>query len=153
MSTTAQQPATTPMPVQLSKPEFEACIFPHLSMPKRSPQCKPSYYCVFHLILRVLYTGMQWQCLPAPTGPHQKPALYTRPSTKSLRNGRVIGRWGRRSPRVWGIWRQSNPSTPACSIAAGRTLLPKRGEWHWLFRPQEPKGRESHRYHRQPAAL
>ena len=35
MSTTAPKPATTPIPVQLSEPEFEAFILPHLSMPKR----------------------------------------------------------------------------------------------------------------------
>ena len=34
MSTTAQHPATTPIPVQLSAPEFEAFILPHLSMPQ-----------------------------------------------------------------------------------------------------------------------
>jgi hypothetical protein len=32
MSTTVQKPATTPIPVQLSEPEFEAFILPHLSM-------------------------------------------------------------------------------------------------------------------------
>ena len=35
MSTTAPKSATTPIPVQLSEPEFEAFILPHLSMPKR----------------------------------------------------------------------------------------------------------------------
>src|ERR1700675_3547916 len=40
MSTTAPQPATTPIPVQLSEPEFTAFIFPHLSLPKRGPKCK-----------------------------------------------------------------------------------------------------------------
>jgi hypothetical protein len=60
MSTTAPKPATTPIPVQLSEPEFEAFILPHLSMPKRGPKCKLGYYRVFNLILRVLYTGMQW---------------------------------------------------------------------------------------------
>src|ERR671925_447649 len=39
MSTTAPQPATTPIPVQLSEPEFEAFLLPHLSMPKRGPKC------------------------------------------------------------------------------------------------------------------
>jgi transposase len=67
MSTTAQKPATTSIPVQLSEPEFEAFIFPHLSMPKRGPKCKLGYYRVFNLILWVLYTGMQWKCLPVPT--------------------------------------------------------------------------------------
>jgi len=43
MSTAAQKPATTPIPVQLSATEFTAFIFPHLSMPKRGPQCKLAY--------------------------------------------------------------------------------------------------------------
>src|ERR1700761_696539 len=58
--------ATTPIPVQLSGPEFVAFIFPHLSMPKRGAKCKLGYHRVFNLILRVLYTGMQWKCLPVP---------------------------------------------------------------------------------------
>jgi len=45
-------------------------------MPKRGPKCKLGYYCVFNLILRVLYTGMQWKCLPVPTGPRGKPAIH-----------------------------------------------------------------------------
>jgi hypothetical protein len=51
MSTTAQQPATTPLPVQLSELEFTAFILPHLSMPKRGPKCKLGYYRVFNLAL------------------------------------------------------------------------------------------------------
>ena len=76
MSTTGQQPATTPIPVQLSEPEFEEFIFPHLSMPKRGPKCKLGYHRVFHLILWVLYTGMQWKCLPVPKDPTGKPAIH-----------------------------------------------------------------------------
>jgi transposase len=76
MSTTAPTPATTPIPVQLSAPEFTAFILPHLSMPKRGPKCKLGYYRVFNLIVRVLYTGMQWQCLPVPTDPDGKPAIH-----------------------------------------------------------------------------
>ena|SRR3989442_13437959 len=75
MSTTAPQPATTPIPVQLSEPEFEAFLLPHLSMPKRGPKCKLGYYRVFNLILWVLYTGMQWKCLPVPHDPEGKPAI------------------------------------------------------------------------------
>jgi hypothetical protein len=44
MSTTAQYPATTPIAVQLSAPEFDAFLLPHLSMPKRGPKCKLGYY-------------------------------------------------------------------------------------------------------------
>src|SRR5712691_13198974 len=76
MSTTAPKPVTTPIPVQLSAPEFEAFILPHLSMPKRGPKCKPGYYRVFHLILWVLYTGMPWKCLPVPTDAQGNPAIH-----------------------------------------------------------------------------
>jgi len=66
MSQMTESPATTPIPVQLSEPEFNAFISPHLSMPRRGPKCKLGYHRVFNLILWVLYTGMQWKCLPAP---------------------------------------------------------------------------------------
>jgi hypothetical protein len=67
MSTSAHQPATTPIPVQLSQNEFDVFILPHLSMPKRGPKCKLGSHRVFNLILWLLYTGMQWKCLPIPT--------------------------------------------------------------------------------------
>src|SRR5215468_9903678 len=76
MSTTAPKPATTPIPVQLSEPEFETFILPHLSMPKRGPKCKLGYYRVFNFILWVLYTGMQWKCLPVPHDVHDKPVIH-----------------------------------------------------------------------------
>jgi transposase len=76
MSTTARKPATTSIPVQLSETEFTACILPHLSMPKRGPKCKRGYHRVFNLILWVLYTGMQWKCLPIPKDPQGKPAIH-----------------------------------------------------------------------------
>src|SRR5919197_5709505 len=76
MSTTVQKPATTPIPVQLSEPEFEAFLLPHLSMPKRGPKCKLGYYRVFNLILLVLYTGMQWKCLSIPQDAQGKPAIH-----------------------------------------------------------------------------
>ena len=76
MSTTTAPPATTPIPVQLSAPEFQEFILPHLSMPKRGPKCKLGYHRLFNLILSVLYTGMQWKCLPVPTDPAGKPALH-----------------------------------------------------------------------------
>jgi hypothetical protein len=76
MSTTAPKPATTPIPVQLSEPEFTAFILPYLSMPKRGPKCKLGYHRVFNLILWALYTGMQWKCLPIPQGSNGKPAIH-----------------------------------------------------------------------------
>lgn len=76
MPTTSAKPATTPIPVQLSATEFTACILPHLSMPQRGPKCKLGYHQVFNLILWVLYTGMQWKCLPVPKDAHAQPAIH-----------------------------------------------------------------------------
>jgi transposase len=150
MSTTAPTPATTPIPVQLSEPEFTQFILPHLSMPKRGPKCKLGYYRVFNLILWVLYTGMQWKCLPVPTDAQGKPAIHYTTVYKVFAKWADDGSLGRRLWRVYGIWSQSNSSTSACCMATGPTPWPKKGRWHRLFRPQAPKGRESHRHHRQP---
>src|SRR5713226_10299930 len=76
MPTSAKRPATTPIPVQLSATEFHEFILPHLSMPKRGPKCKLGYHCLFNLILWVLYTGMQWKCLPVPKDTDGKPAIH-----------------------------------------------------------------------------
>jgi transposase len=76
MTTQAKNPATTPIPIQLSETEFSACIFPYLSMPKRGPKCKLGYHRLLNLILWVLYTGMPWKCLPIPTGPTGTPAIH-----------------------------------------------------------------------------
>ncbi len=76
MSLPTQKPATTPISVQLSETEFTTFILPHLSMPKRGPQCKLGYHRLFNLILWVLYTGMQWKCLPVPTDTNGKPAIH-----------------------------------------------------------------------------
>jgi transposase len=72
----APKPAITPIPVQLSEAEFHEFILPHLSLPKRGPKCKLGYHRVFNLILWVLYTGMQWKCLPLPTDGDGKPAIH-----------------------------------------------------------------------------
>jgi hypothetical protein len=71
-----KNPATTPIPVQLSEPEFIAFIFPHLSMPRRGPKCKLGYHCVFKFILWVLYTGTQWKCLPVPRTADGKAGIH-----------------------------------------------------------------------------
>jgi transposase len=76
MRTTAQHPDITPIPVQLAETEFNEFICPHLSMPKRGPKCKIGYHRLFNLILWVLYTGMQWKCLPMSKDPTGKPDLH-----------------------------------------------------------------------------
>src|ERR687891_2303185 len=55
---------------------FIPALLPYLSMPKRGPKCKLGYHRVFNLILWVLYTGMQWKCLPIPTDTEGKPAIH-----------------------------------------------------------------------------
>ena len=149
MSTTAPQPATTPIPVQLSEPEFTAFILPHLSMPKRGPKCKLGYYRVFNLILWLLYTGMQWKCLPVPTGPDGKPAIHYTTVYKVFAKWADDGSLWRAFVARCGISRPRSSSISACSMATGPTPWPRKGRWHRLFRPQAPKGRESHRHHRQ----
>jgi transposase len=86
MSTTAPTPATTPIPVQLSEPEFTAFLLPHLSMPKRGPKGKLGSYRAFNLIVWVLYTGMQWQCLPVPHDAQGKPAIHYTTVSKVFAN-------------------------------------------------------------------
>ena len=76
MPPASAKPATTPIPVQLSASAFHEFIFPHLSLPKRGPRCKLGYHRVFNLILWVLYTGMQWKCLPASKDHAGKPSIH-----------------------------------------------------------------------------
>jgi len=73
---TAATPDSTAIPVQLSAPEFEQFILPHLSLPRRRPQCKIGYHKPFNYILKVLYTGMQWKELPLNAGPEGKAELH-----------------------------------------------------------------------------
>jgi len=87
MSTTAPTPVTTPIPVQLSATEFDAFLLPHLSMPKRGPKCPLGSHRVFHLILWVLYTGMQWKCLPIPHDAQGKTVMHSTGVSK------VFARW------------------------------------------------------------
>lgn len=64
------------MPVQLSTPAFEVCIFPHLAMPQRGLKCTLGSDRVFHLIVWGLSTGRPWQCLAVPTEARGNPAIH-----------------------------------------------------------------------------
>src|SRR5205809_5881955 len=110
MSTTAPKPATTPIPVQLSEPEFEAFILPHLSLPKRGPQCKLGYHRVFNLILRVLYTGMQWKCLPVFKASDGKAEIHYTTVYKVFARWSETAPWSRRLSPACSIWRTSTSS-------------------------------------------
>ena len=56
-------------------------------MPKRGPKGKLGSYRVFHLILWVLYTAMQWKGLPVPQDAQGKPAIHSTTVSK------VLARW------------------------------------------------------------
>jgi transposase len=150
MSTTAQKPATTPIPVQLSEPEFEAFILPHLSMPKRGPKCKLGYHRVFNLILWVLYTGMQWKSLPIPQDAHGKPAIHYTTIYK------VFAKWAD-DGSLWQAFMASVAHLAAekhldLSVlhGDGTNTVAKKGGWDWVLGLQAPERGEGHRHNRHP---
>jgi transposase len=150
MSITAAQPVTTPIPVQLSEPEFTAFILPHLSMPKRGPKCKLGYYRVFNLILWVLYTGMQWKCLPVPTDSTGKPAIHYTTVYK------VFARWADDGS----LWRAFVASVRHLAAEKqldlsvlhgdGTNTVAKKGRWDWVLGAQTPARGEDHRHNGEP---
>jgi transposase len=73
---TASTPDSKAIPVQLNAQEFAEFILPHLSLPKRGPQCKIGYHKPFNYILKILYTGMQWKELPIDKGPEGQVELH-----------------------------------------------------------------------------
>ena len=96
MSMPAPKPATTPIPVQLSADEFDAFIFPHLSMPKRGPKCKLGYHRVFNLILWVLYTEMQGRCKRHARGERTSIRVWCSPTWLAPGHGNAV-----RTPDLW----------------------------------------------------
>jgi hypothetical protein len=62
--------------VPLSAAELEQFILPHLALLKRDPHCKLGYHKLFHSILKVLYTGMQWKALPIDKNPDNRPEIH-----------------------------------------------------------------------------
>jgi transposase len=150
MSTTAQQPVTTPIPVQLSAPEFTAFILPHLSMPKRGPKGKLGYYRVFNFLLGVLYTGRQWKGLPIPPDANSKPAIHYTTVYK------VFARWADDGL----LWRafvaRVRPLAAEKQLALrvlhgdGTNTVAKKGGMTLGFRGKTSEGGQSYRDHRQP---
>ena len=150
MSTTAPKPATTPIPVQLSETEFSAFILPHLSMPKRGPKCKLGYHRVFNLILSVLYTGMQWKCLPVPTEPDGKQAIHYTTIYK------VFAKWADDGS----LWQAFVASVRHLAVEKhldlrvlhgdGTNTVAKKGGWYRVFGVQTPERGEDHRHDGEP---
>jgi len=82
-----KKPEYNLIPVQLSEPEFEKFILPHLSLPKRGPACKIGYHKAFNYILKILYTGRQWKEMPIDKAPDGKPEIHYTVSYK------LFARW------------------------------------------------------------
>ena len=93
--------------------------------------------------------GCSGSVCPCRTTPRASRPFTIRLSTKSLPDGPMMGRFGRRLWPVCGISRPRSNSISACSMATGPTPWPKKGGWHWVFGAQTREGRESHRDHRQ----
>jgi transposase len=51
------------IPTKVSRKDFNRYIDPHLKKPQKGPKPKLSLYKIFHYILYVLHTGMQWKQL------------------------------------------------------------------------------------------
>ena len=51
------------IPTKVSRKDFHRYIDPHLKRPKTGPKPKLSLYKIFHYILYVLHTGIQWDQL------------------------------------------------------------------------------------------
>ena len=73
---TASTPDSKAIPVQLSAKGFATFILPHLSLPRRGPQCKLGYHKPFNYILTAPYTGMQWKEVPIEKGAEGKAGLH-----------------------------------------------------------------------------
>jgi len=74
-----QQTAEQAIPVYFNEKDFNEFILPHLSQGRRGPQPKIPLYKLFHYILYILYTGVQWKMLPIEIGADQQPEIhYTR---------------------------------------------------------------------------
>jgi hypothetical protein len=149
MSIPAQQPATTPIPVPLSEHEFTAFILPHLSMPRRGPKCKLGYHCVFNLILLVLYTGMQWKCLPIPTDAHGKPALHYTNVYRAFATWAHDGSLAQAFIASVAHLAVEQHLDLSVLHGDGTNTVAKKGAMALATRVQTPEGRESYRHNRQ----
>lgn len=67
------------IPTQLTEEQANEFVLPHLSTPRRGPDCQVPLYRIFNYILKILHTGMQWNQLPIQCNDKGKPDIhYTR---------------------------------------------------------------------------
>ena len=70
------KPVYKEIPTQVNQKQFSEFFLSYLSLPKRGPKCKIGYWKVLNLILKVLYTGIQWKELPINKGIDGKPEIH-----------------------------------------------------------------------------
>jgi len=75
MSKVTNDQITTKIPVKLSVEDFNQYILPYLSSGSRGPKTKIPYFKIFHYIMKVLYTGMQWMELTIERDKEGKPEI------------------------------------------------------------------------------
>jgi hypothetical protein len=139
MSTTAQKPATTPIPVQLSATEFTACLLPHLTMPTRGPKCTLGSHRLLTLSVGVLYTGLQWQCWPVPQDAHGKPALHSTTVYRAFATWSADGSlWQAFSARVRHLAAAKHLDTSVLH-GDGTNTVAKQGVLGWAPRAPSPR--------------
>src|SRR5688572_23715379 len=118
-------------------------------MPKRGPKCKLGYHCVFNFILWVLYTGMQWKCLPIPTDAQPKPALHYTTVYKVFAKWTDDGSLARAFIASVAHLAAEKHLDLSILHGDGTKTVAKKGRWAWLLRLQTSEGGEGHRDHRQ----
>jgi hypothetical protein len=139
MSTTAPKPATTPLPVQLSAPECEACLVPHLSMPQRGPKGPLGYHRVFHRIVWGLSTGLPWQCRPVPREPDGTAARHDTSVAKVVATGADAGAlWQAFVARVRPL-AAAQPLARRLLPGDGPTTVAPKGAMAWATRATSPR--------------
>jgi transposase len=75
----AQSTQSRGIPTQLSLPQFQQFVLPHLTVGRRGPAPKLSLHAVFNYILKLLYMGCQWKELPIAKDAAGRPEIhYTR---------------------------------------------------------------------------
>ncbi len=67
------------IPTHLTEDEFNQFVLPHLTKGSRGPQTKVSFFALFNYILKLMYTGCQWEEIPIEKDASGKTEIhYTR---------------------------------------------------------------------------
>ena len=119
-------------------------IFPHLSMPSVGRSANWVIHRVFNLILWVLYTGMQWKCLPVPTDSQGKSAMHYTTVYKVFAKWADDGSLWQAFVASGGILRQKSTSILSILHGDGTNTVAKKGGMALAIRATSTrKGRKS----------